>query len=297
MERDGQPPPHRQQACVLVCVHTHTRACVSTLAKVQKRLGLLRREQVRRKTTGEQPRAGPRRPPRTGGKQGPPGHSTRPASASELPPAPRGSSSAVQGILGSSGNGGHLGFLGPGEQTAGPPVGTRARLALSLQAACKTPAFSGLTFRRQRRHAGIGFRDCLERPPWNGGTLAPHQRPRAFWKGLPGSTPCCTEAIRTSALETHTGNTYPVALLPWQPSQAVEAAVTLRGQRACSEPPPHTAWPPSSGRASGGVSASRAPGPPLWRPQASAPPTFRCPWLCAPQAFSLKRRKRLQTQR
>ena len=86
--------------------------------------------------------------------------------------------------------------------------------------------------------------------------------------------------------DAHAGNTYPVALLPRQSSQAVEAAVALRGTEGPAEGRHCTQLGrPSSGRGSGSIRAPRVPEPPRVAATGLRSPQIPLSALCSGALF------------
>lgn len=77
-----------------------------------------------------------------------------------------------------------------------------------------------------------------------------------------------------------------MALLSRQPSQAIEAAVTLCGGQRAAQRPPCSDGRPSLGHDSGSVYAPSAPGPCVWWPPACLSPHSLLPWVHIPGLFS-----------
>lgn len=83
-----------------------------------------------------------------------------------------------------------------------------------------------------------------------------------------------------------------MALLSRQPSQAVEAAVTLWGGQRAAQRPPCSDGRPSLGHDSGSVYAPSAPGPCVWWPAACLSAHSLLPWVHSPGLFSPRQPQR-----
>lgn len=207
----GHPPPDTtdQRVCTRTVTHAHVPACAQGAKETHR---LLQREQARQKASGKWPRAVAWRLPPTGG-----GTGRRPLHAPALV---------------SSGRVGR----------ARRPWPLLLRQAPRSHAGSPSPSFTP----RARSPTGSFIRSCsgdtralradlpgspghgFPLPPPGAGSDAAHARALT----LPSQA-----SFRPRARNAPT-DTYPVALLSWQSCEAVEAAVTLRGNGAPQRPRP-----------------------------------------------------------